>query len=141
RRVEVRRGHDGQVRWTMRYTPEHWVERLLAAARVRGATLNDLFMAGLAHVCERHLPLQERRHRRSLVLGAIVDLRPYFGGAGDAGDDLADAFGMFLGFTNVVARPADLAEPERLLATIASQNARNKRRGIAQASALRMLAG
>src|SRR5207248_1260763 len=77
-------------------------------------------------------------------LGAIVDLRPYFEerqGKHNGRGDLAGVFGMFLGFTNVVAQPADLADPERLLATIALQNARHKHRGIAQASALRMLAG
>jgi hypothetical protein len=135
RRVEVRNGYDCSVRWTMRYTPECWVGRLLAATRRRGATLNDLFMAGLARVCEEQLPLQNRPHRKSLVLGSIVDLRPY------ASPALAEAFGMFLGFTNVICRPADLTDSERLLKVIATQNARNKRHGIAQASAFRMLAG
>ncbi|MFI5378579.1 MAG: hypothetical protein ACHRHE_04725 [Tepidisphaerales bacterium] len=135
RRVEVRRGYDCSVRWTMRYTPEDWVFALLAAARRRGATLNDLFMAGLAGVCERHLPLQHRRHRKSLVLGAIVDLRQY------VDSSAADAFGLFLGFTNVVCRSAELLDPERLVKSIALQNAQHKRRGIAQASAFRMLAG
>ncbi len=135
RRVEVRRGYDCAVRWTMRYTPPDWVFSLLSAARRRGATLNDLFMAGLARVCERHLPLQHRRHRKCLVLGSIVDLRQY------VGDEASEAFGLFLGFTNVVCRATDLLDHERLLKSIALQNAQHKRRGIAHASAFRMLAG
>jgi hypothetical protein len=135
RRVEARRGLDCTARWTMCYTPDGWVEQLLAAARRQGATLNDLFLAGLAHVCATHLPLQHRPHRRSLVLGSIVDLRPYF----DA--DLAEAFGLFLGFTNVICRPAELGDPQRLVRAVALQNRQHKKRGIAQASALRMLAG
>lgn len=135
RRVEVRQGYDCSVRWTMRYTPEHWVDQLHMAMRSRGATLNDLFMAGLAMVCQKHVPLQRRPHRKSIILGSIVDLRQY------SPEELNDVFGLFLGFTSVICRPADMADREKLLKAVAFQNAAHKKKGIAQTSAFRMLAG
>lgn len=135
RRIEVRNGHDLNVRWTFRACPPGWIDRLHLAARERGSTLNDLFLAGIARVCDGFVPLQNRRRRRSLALGSIVDLRPYTEG------ELDDVFGLYLGFTNVVCRPSDLRDPNRLLRSIALQSAQQKSKGIPQASALRMLAG
>jgi hypothetical protein len=135
RRVEPRQGHDLSVRWTHRATPPGWIDQLHAAAHSRGATLNDMFLAGIARVADAFVPLQIRRRRRGLALGSIVDLRPYTPG------ELDDVFGLYLGFTNVVCRPFDLRDPSRLLHSISVQSAQQKSKGIPQASALRMLAG
>src|SRR5437660_12118774 len=108
---------------------------LLPGPRDRGLSLNDMFRAGLAQVCDRCVPLKQRPRRHSVALGSIVDLRPY------SGSEITEAFGLFLGFTNVVCRPADLRDPERLVRIVARQNHQQKRVGIPQASALRMLAG
>ena len=135
RRIEYSCGNDLSVRFAMRSAPAGWIDRLHQIARPLGVTLNDLFMSSIARVCRRHVPLKNRPHRHGLALGSIVDLRPY------CDQDLADAFGLFLGFTNVVCRPQDFRSPHDLLGTIARQNAQQKRRGIPQASALRMLVG
>ena len=135
RRVEERNGMDLSVRFAIRSLPQNWIDNVLAGARARGVTLNDVFMAGLAQVCDRYVPLKHRPRRHSVALGSIVDLRPY------SGQEIAEAFGLFLGFTNVVCRPGDLRDPERLVKMVARQNHQQKRVGIPQASALRMLAG
>lgn len=135
RRVEIRNGLDLAVRFAIRSMPDGWVDDIHAAARRRRVTLNDLFMAAIAQVCDRFVPMKRRPRRQSVAIGSIVDLRPYSDG------ELAEAFGLFLGFTNVVCRPAELRDPERLVHSIARQSNLQKQRGIPQASALRMLAG
>jgi hypothetical protein len=70
-----------------------------------------------------------------LALGVIVDLR---GGATDA---LADAFGLFLGFTSVLCSIQDLRDWNRLIANLAKQNRQNKGSAAAQISMLRILGG
>jgi hypothetical protein len=130
-------GHDPDfsVRVTVKHAPAGWVTGLLESARRRRVTLNDYFLTAIARVCERYVPLKHRPRRHSLALGSIVDLRPY------GGEELSDAFGLFLGFTNVVCKYCDLRDPQRLLRSIAVQGSQQKRAGVPQASALRMLAG
>jgi hypothetical protein len=136
RRIEYYCGNDLTVRFTVRNAPAGWIKTLLGTARTLGVTLNDMFLAAIAQVCNRYVPLKSRPRRRGLALGSIVDLRPYCGD-----NEFADAFGLFLGFTNVFCRPRDFRSPQHLLQTIALQNSQQKRRGIPQASALRMLIG
>lgn len=135
RRLDVRQEMDLSVKWRYAHTPDGWIDTLHDAARRRRVTLNDMFMAAIASVCDRHVPLQFRPRRRALALGSIVDLRPFFG------EELDNTFGLFLGVTNVVCRPSELRDPERLLSAVALQNQQQKKRGIPQASAFRMLAG
>jgi hypothetical protein len=135
RRVEVRGSLDLSVRLAIRTAAPGSIDRLCQAARARGVTVNDLFMASIAQVCEKFIPLKRRPRRQGMALGAIVDLRPYLNG------QLEDAFGLFLGFTNIVCRPQELRDPERLVQAIAEQSRKQKRFGIAQMSALRMMAG
>jgi hypothetical protein len=108
---------------------------LLAFARQHHATLNDLFLAVAAEICQQFVPLRKTPRRTDLALGTIVDLRPY------AGQDLSDTFGLFLGFTSTLCRPADLAHFPRLLAAIARQSRMHKASGVALSSPVRMLAG
>jgi hypothetical protein len=92
---------DFTVRFTLHDLPDGLLEPLLAYARASGATLNDVFMAVIAQVCQRYVPLQRTSKRTDLALGTIVDLRPY------SRQDLSDTFGLFLGFTSTVCRPED----------------------------------
>lgn len=133
RRVEWR-SDDMSVNFAVRHVEPGWIETLHHAAHRRGVTLNDMFLAALARVCDQYVPLKTRPRRHGLALGSIVDLRPY-------SPQLADAFGLFLGFTNVICRAQELKDPELLLRAVAVQSTRQKRQGIAQTSAMRMLAG
>jgi hypothetical protein len=94
--------------------PDGLVRLLRAAAKQRDATLNDLFLAVLAYAVDKYVVEQPRFRRHALALGTIVDLRPR--SATLKGLDAAEAFGLYLGFTNVVVRPQDLADIERLSA-------------------------
>jgi hypothetical protein len=111
------------------------VPALLAFARANGATLNDLFLALVAEVCHRFVPLRKTPRRTDLALGTIVDLRPY------ARRDLSDTFGLFLGFTSTLCRPDDLCDFPRLLRTTAAQSRMHKNSGVPLSSPVRMLAG
>jgi hypothetical protein len=135
RRIEYYCGTDLTVRFAIRSVPDGWIDTFHAAARKLGVTLNDLFLAAIAQVCEQHVPLKQRPRRHNMALGSIVDLRPY------SSEDLADTFGLLLGFTNVVCRPHELRDPPALLRSIAMQSLQQKHRGMPQASALRLLAG
>ncbi len=108
---------------------------LLTEARRRRATLNDVFLAAIAEVCDRHAPVQRTPRRQDLALGAIVDLRAR------AEDDLSDLFGLFLGFTSVICRPRDLEDWDRLLRCVARQNRMHKHRAAPESSMIRMLGG
>ena len=135
RRIQYRCGTDLSVRFALRAAPPGLIDTLHQAARRHNATLNDLFMAAIARVSSRYVPLKNRPHRHGLAVGSIVDLRPY------SDTDIADAFGLFLGFTNVFCRAQDFRDPHLLLRSIARQNTLQKRGGVPQASALRMLIG
>lgn len=107
---------------------------LLDFARGQGATLNDLFLAVLAQTCNRFVPLKRTARRTDIALGTIVDLRPY------APQNLSDTFGLFLGFTSTLCRPADLKDFNRLLRQIAAQSALHKSGGMALSSPIRVMA-
>ncbi len=99
-------------------------------AHDRGLTIHDLFSAAALIQCDRHLPHRLSSARRDLALGTIVDLRPLHA------DALRDKLGLFLGFTNVIVRPTDLADFDRLLKVIHAQNQRHKDRHNAAAGML-----
>ena len=126
---------DFNVRFSLHRLPGGVLEPLLAFARRNGATLNDLFLAVVAEVCHRLAPLRRTRRRTDLGLGTIVDLRPY------SKQDLSDTFGLFLGFTSTICRPADLADFGRLLRTISTQSQLHRKTSAPLSSPLRMLAG
>lgn len=120
RKVRAAQTKDLRNVFAVREASPGLVGPLREAARRRGATLHDLFLAAAAKACEAHLPLRDVPRRRDLAIGTIVDLRPY------ASVDLSETFGLFLGFTNVFCRPDDLRDPERLVATIAAQTRHQK---------------
>ena len=100
------------------------VPKLVAEARRRSVRVNDLFLAAAALAAERRVPTQERKNRPDLAVGSIVDLRPLARGALDG------RFGLFLGFSEVVCRPADLASRDALVSAVARQNRLTRLRGV-----------
>ncbi len=137
RRIEVRGEDNLHCRFSFHYLPLGIVPKLLRTARAHGATLNDLFLAVIAEICDRHVAARPIGRRRHLALGTIVDLRA----AGAAVSQSAnERFGMYLGFTSVVCRPRDLATFELLLQSIALQNRRAKKAHADRTSMLRIAA-
>jgi hypothetical protein len=134
RRIPARRD-DGQqqVECSVHHLPDGMVQALLDVARRQQVTLHDLLLAALARACDEH-GAPPRRAARDLALGTIVDLRAM------SSENLDNTFGLFLGFTSVVAPADTLGDSDRLLASIASQNARHKERRSAAASMLRLAA-
>ena len=127
--------HEFDCAFTSHHAPVGMIAPLLTAARKRGVTLHDVFLAALAEACDRVVPLHRSRSRKDIALGSIVDLRPH------SRKDLSDTFGLFLGFTSTMCTPRDLQRWPRLLRGVARQGALHKRTGVPQASGLRMLLG
>ncbi len=125
---------DYPVRVLLKELPTDAINVLLNFARSQNATMSDVLQAALAMACHRHLPMQRRPDRRDLAIGSIVDLRPH------AGSDLSSVFGLYLGFTHVICRRANLTNFPALLRSISLQNRVHKRDGIAQSSLAWMLA-
>jgi len=134
-RIEAPGFHDFKIRFSMHALPDGLIQRVRLRAHGYGATVNDVFLAEIATVCRRHVPVHENRKRRELALGSIVDLR------GQSTHTLEGAFGLFLGFSNIVLRRDVLNDPSRLLDAIALQSRAEKQSHAAEASILRMLAG
>ena len=123
---------DHATRFRLFPAPQGLIATVRAAARHRKVKVNDIFLAALTEACAAHVPLQPRRNRRDVAVGSVVDLRPY------APKSLADSFGLFLGFTNVISQPDDFKSFDRLLSRIARQTRHQKNTGVAQASLMWM---
>lgn len=124
-----------EVRFREYRAPDGLNEALRAAARARGAKVNDLFLAAMFRAAAGGVPLEPTKRRRDLVIGTIVDLR------GQAGRSPGDAFGLFLGFTSTFARGSVLKDRDRLIAGIAGQSRRLRDAQIPQASQLALMTG
>jgi NRPS condensation-like uncharacterized protein len=111
------------------------VTAVAAAAKRLGVTVNDVFLAAMAEVCDRFVPARRTSRRPDLGLGTIVDLRSR------TKQRMEDQLGLFLGFTSVFCRPDDLSDWNRLLQRIHQQNAMQKNAFAAESSMVRMLAG
>jgi hypothetical protein len=136
RRIEDReKFQDMSQRFVLFNTPEGLIDRICIAARQAGATVNDLFLAAIAQVCNQHVPARRRLRRRDLAIGTIVDLRP------SAGQPLGDVFDLLLGFTSICARAKHLGDWQTLLASVARQTRHQKLGGLPMASCFRMLVG
>ena len=112
--------------------PDGLADRLLAATRRMGYTVNDLFLAAMAETMHKHGVNAQTCDRDELGLGTIVDLRML------ADFDMDHLFGMFLGFTNTIVRRQDLEDWPRLIARISCQTKFQKRTRASQASILRL---
>lgn len=128
RKVRTQGSTDYSMSFLLRPAADGLIDTLRCHARRHDATVNDLFLAAMALACATFVPRQRaRRRRHGLALGTIVDLR---GGR----TDMADIFGLFLGFTNVIAKPADLAAIGRLIECISRQTRRQKSDNMANTS-------
>ncbi len=135
RRIEPDGFKDLSVHFTMHEAPDGLIERIAATSKKLGATVNDIFLAAMAQVCDELVPLQRNPKRPNLAMGTIVDLRSR------SSEKIDDTFGLFLGFTSVFCRAEDLREPIRLLARVHQQNVMQKNTAAAESSMIRMLAG
>ncbi|MCC6423393.1 MAG: hypothetical protein IT447_07925 [Phycisphaerales bacterium] len=127
RKIRTSGSTDYDMRFARFDAPAGWIDRLRIFAREHGITVNDLFLAAIAEACHRHVPMQVNRRRQDLAVGTIVDLRP------ESREDLSRTFGLFLGFTTVLCRPADLTHFPRLVRAVAGQTRLLKLRHAASA--------
>ncbi len=136
RRIEDReKFRDMSERFALFDAPEGLIDRLCVTARQAGATVNDVFLAAIAQVCNQHVPVLRRLRRRDLAVGTIVDLRP------SADRPLNDVFDLLLGFTSICGRAKHLGDWQALLASVARQTRNQKLGGLPLASSFRMLVG
>jgi hypothetical protein len=108
------------------------IDRLRDAAHRRGVKVNDIFLTALVQACALHIPMQQRKTRQDVAVGSVVDLRPW------CPEHLKKSFGVYLGFTNVICRPAELADFDRALQAVARQTRLQKTTGVAPASLMWM---
>jgi hypothetical protein len=106
---------------------------IVAYARANGVKVNDVFVAAMADLCRRFVPLQRRRKRQDIAVGSIVDLRPM------TNANLREVFGIFLGFDSVVATPRDFRDWDALLRSVATQTRVHRKFGMTQTSLIWML--
>lgn len=110
------------------------IDGICLAAHAAGVKVHDVLVATLAETCAAHVPSQFRKRRRDLAVGAIIDLRPI------SRQDIAEDFGVYLGFTGTIVHDRDLHHWPRLLKSVAAQNRHSKAQGIPQSSLAWMLA-
>lgn len=135
RRVESERFDDFTMRFSLHRFEAGAIDAVRAAARRYGATVNDWFLAAIAQVCARSVVVGPTPRRSDLALGTIVDLRAR------SRNSLGDAFGLFLGFTNVILRPWELEDFATLVKAIGRQTRMHKRESVAESSMIRITAG
>lgn len=135
RRIEPSTSKELQAHFSLHQAPDGLISSVAAAAKRKGVTVNDVFLATMATVCDKLVPTQRTRKRPDLGLGTIVDLRS------KSRQRMEDQFGLFLGFTSVFCRQNDLADWNRLLARVHQQNQMQKHACAAESSMVRMLSG
>ncbi len=136
RRIEDRdKFQDLSLKFTVLNTPPGLIDPLRRAARRLGVTVNDLFLAAIAQVCDQCVPAERRHRRRELAIGSIVDLRP------SADQPLNNVFDLLLGFTSICCKNNQLNHWPELIESVAKQTRQQKRCGLPLASCLRMAYG
>jgi hypothetical protein len=134
RKLRTLGSSDFAMHFSLHRAPEGLLPKLQHIAKEQNVTLNDLFLAAMATVCDRFNPVRNIPRRRDLALGMIVDLRRR------TRRDMSRVFGLFLGFANVVCRPSDIEHWPRLVRRIAQQTRAHKQNDSPQASTMWMLA-
>lgn len=136
RRIEDKDAfRDMRLQFRIVQSPDGLIDSLRAAARDANATVNDLFLAAIAQVCDQHVPAERRYRRQELVVASIVDLRI------KAGEPLKNLFDLLLGFTSVWCPDQCLANWDSLVEHVSNQTRQQKRGGLPLASCLRMAYG
>jgi hypothetical protein len=131
RRVDRPMGDCG-VALSLHHVPDGVVSLIARHASEAGVTVNDALLSVISQTVDRSGASPPSRGRDELAVGTVVDLRAM------SGMPLSGLFGLFLGFTTTLMRPADLESFPRLLRTVARQNAWHKRTRAAQSSVLRL---
>jgi NRPS condensation-like uncharacterized protein len=108
---------------------------LAARARENHVTLNDVLLSTIAQAVDHFGANPSTPGHDELALGTVVDLRAM------SGKKMEDTFGLFLGFTTTMLRPAELKSFPRLLRSVSKQNAWHKQSKAPQTSVLRMAVG
>jgi hypothetical protein len=108
------------------------IDRLRDAAHQRDVKINDIFLAALVQACALHIPMQRRKKRHDVAVGSVVDLRPW------CPEHLKKAFGVYLGFTNVICQPTELIDFDRTLQAVSRQTRLQKTTGVAPQSLMWM---
>lgn len=134
RKIDSRGIKSSREQFLMRSAPDGLIDGVREYCRARDVKVNDVFLAAMAEACNKLVPTQTRANRQDLAIGNIVDLRPY------CPEDLTHTFGLYLGFTDVICRPGDLKNFDRLLRVIALQTREQKETRAAAASTLWMSA-
>jgi hypothetical protein len=136
RRIEDReKFQEMSLRFMLLDTPNDLIEPLRRAARNFGVTVNDIFLATIAQVCDRCVPAQHCWRRQQLAIGTIVDLRS------SSRRPLDDVFDLLLGFTCVSCQADDFKRWPDLIESVARQTRRLKSGGLPLGSCLRMFLG
>lgn len=120
---------DYPVRVMLREAPHGLIDAVRAYAKRESVSVGDVFLAALVDAAASYIPMQHRPTRRDLAVGNVVDLRPY------ATRDLSRTFGLYLGFSYLIFRPAELSDWRRLLRAVHEQG-QGRRPKVAQASTL-----
>jgi hypothetical protein len=135
RRIDPSGFKDLSSHFSLHRAPDGLIDTVVAAARKRGVTVNDVFLAAMAEVCDKLVPVKWTPRRPDLALGTIVDLRSR------SDKPMDDLFGLFLGFTSVFLRPDDLKDFDRLLLRVHQQHVMQKHASAAESSMVRMFSG
>ncbi len=135
RRVDRQACEDLSVRFSLHHASAGLLDVIVPAAKRLGVTVNDLFLAAMAQVCDELAPVRRTRRRQDLALGTIVDLRSR------AARRMDEEFGLFLGFTSVLCHGDAMTDPRRLLRLIHQQNLLQKRTAAAESSMVRISSG
>jgi len=109
------------------------IDQVRDYAHANGVKVNDIFVATMADLSRRFVPLQHRAKRTDIAIGSIVDLRPF------SHSRLDDVFSIFLGLNSVVCTPRELADWKLLLTTVSKQNRAHRESGMIQSSLLWMM--
>jgi len=134
RRVPLEGFGDFHSHFSLHHAPDGLISDVVRAAKRRGLTVNDVFVAALAEVCLTVLPAKLTDKRPDLALGSIVNLR------GQSRESMDDLFGLFLGGTSVFCRANDLRNWESILKSVHRQHSLQKASNAAAASMVRMFA-
>jgi hypothetical protein len=126
---------DCLARVVLGHAPDGLIQDLRERCRARGVRTSDVMLAALLETARRHVPLQSRPNRQNVAVGCIVNLRPY------ADRNLANTFGLYLGFTSVVGSSRDFSSRNSLLEAVRRQTALQRRDGIALACTMWVHAG